>query len=104
MKIRDINISLEHFIKSLETTTIARVVKTINLLQKFNFKLGMPHSKKVNKDLFELRVRGKQEVRIFYSFDQSRIILIHGFVKKSQKLPKKEIQIAIKKLKHLTNT
>ncbi|MHA1658559.1 MAG: type II toxin-antitoxin system RelE/ParE family toxin [Promethearchaeota archaeon] len=51
--------------------------------------------------LFELRIRGKQEVRIFYTFHKSQIILFHGFVKKSQKIPKKEIRVAFQKLKQL---
>jgi phage-related protein len=69
------------------------------LLEKFNFKLDLPHSKKISNRLFEIRIRGKQEIRIFYTFQKSEIILLHGFIKKSQKIPKKEINIAIQKLK-----
>ena len=89
--------SLEKFIESLEDSTIAKVFRAIDLLKIFGLDLRMPHSKKIKNGLFELRIRGKQEVRIFYTFHKMSIILLHGFVKKSQKTPQKEIQIALKR-------
>jgi len=101
MDIRIFDISLEKFIKSLEKSTIAKVLRTIDLLDRFEQKLGPPHTKKILAHLFELRVSGKQEVRIFYSFHKSRIFLLHGFVKKSQKIPTKEMKTVLQKLKWL---
>lgn len=93
---------VEKFISSLEKQTIAKVLRTIDLLEEFGHKLGMPHSKKVTKELFELRVRGQQEVRIFYVFYRDTLYLVHGFIKKSQKTPQKELGTALGKLKGLT--
>lgn len=45
--------------------------------------------------LLELRVRGKQEVRIFYAFASGkRIYLLHAFIKKARTTPKKELDLA----------
>ena len=99
MKIHIVDVSLEKFIKSLQKPTIAKVLRTIDLLEEFGQKLGSPHIKKISAHLFELRVSGKQEVRIFYSFHKSQTCLLHGFVKKSQKIPRKEIKIALQKRK-----
>src|SRR3990167_641452 len=74
---------VEKFITSLEKQTVAKVLRTIDLLEKFSHNLGIPHSKKVAKHLFELRVRGQQEVRIFYCFYHDGLYLLHGFIKKS---------------------
>jgi len=101
MEIRIFDVSLEKFIKSLQKPTTAKVLRTIDLLEKFGQKLGPPHTKKISIHLFELRVPGKQEVRIFYSFHKSQTFLLHGFVKKSQKIPQREIKIATQKLKIL---
>ena len=101
MEIRILDASLERFIESLEKPTIAKVLRTIDLLEKFGQKLGPPHTKKISTHLFELRISGKQEIRIFYSFHKSQILLLHGFVKKSQKIPQKEIKITLQKLKLL---
>jgi len=101
MEIRIFDVSLEKFIKSLQKPTIAKVLRTIDLLEQFGEKLGPPHTKKIATHLFELRIPGRQEVRIFYSFHKSQIFLLQGFVKKSQKTPRKEIRIALQRLKLL---
>jgi len=100
MKI-NIDGSVEKFIQNLDSHTIAKTFRTIDLLEKFRNQLGMPHSKKVTSNLFELRIRGKQEIRIFYCFYNNCICLIYGFIKKSQKTPKKELQNAENKYKLL---
>ncbi len=88
---------VEKFIKSLEKVTIAKTIRTIELLEYFENQLGMPHSKKVEKAIFELRVRGAQEVRILYTFHKKQAFLLCGFVKKSRKIPKKQIEKAIER-------
>ena len=88
----------QNFNSKLEEKTIAKVLRTVDLLEQFGNKLGLPHSKKVRTSLFELRIRGQQEVRIFYIFKKGEIILLHGFIKKSQKTPSKELKQALKKM------
>lgn len=96
------NSNIEDFILSLEKSTIAKVLHVIDLLEKFGHQLGLPHSKKMSTDLFELRIRGQQEVRIFYTFQKGSVVMVHGFVKKSQKIPKREINQVKRRLKDLT--
>ena len=97
MKIEIFNDSVEKFIRSLEKDTIARVIHTIELLEKFGNKLGLPHSKMVSRGIFELRIHSSQNVRIFYAFSKNKVILLHGFIKKTSKIPKKEINIATRR-------
>lgn len=97
-----LNKGVEDLIRSLEKSTIAKVVRVIDLLEKFGYRLGLPHAKKIGTNLFELRVRGQQEVRLFYTFRIETIILFYGFIKKSPTIPKKEIEQANRKLKGLT--
>ena len=44
---------VKEFLWSLERVTIAKVLKTISLLEVFGHKLGLPHSKHVSNNLFE---------------------------------------------------
>lgn len=97
------NPEVEKFVYSLEKSTIAKTLRTIDLLEKFGNQLGMPHSKKVSDGIFELRIRGQQEVRIFYCFYKNQIHLLSGFVKKSQKTPQQELARARNKYKTLTS-
>jgi len=93
---------VEKFINSLNKATIAKVLRTIELLEKFENNLGMPHSKKVSGGLFELRVRGQQEVRIFYCFFKDKIFLLSAFNKKTRKIPLRELRNAELKYRRLT--
>ena len=86
--------SVETFIESLTEKEIAKVIRTIELLEEFENKLGMPHSKHLDDGLLELRVRGKREIRIFYCFCKSKAVLLHAFIKKTQKTPEKELNKA----------
>jgi len=45
-----------------------------------------------------LRIRGQQEIRLIYVFGSNRAIILHGFIKKSQKIPQKELIVAQQKL------
>lgn len=57
----------------------------------------MPHSKSIADGVFELRIRGVQVVRIFYAFHESAAVLLCGFIKKTDKTPKKELLTAMKR-------
>ena len=100
----DIKVSneVEKFIYSLDKIIIAKVLRTLDLLEKFGHQLRLPHSRMVRKRLFELRVRGQQEVRIFYIFQKDDAVLLHGFIKKSQITPLKELKKAVKIMDSLT--
>ncbi len=101
MNIQLFDENLEVFINSLQKFTIAKISRTVDLLKKFGNQLGMPQSKKVAERLFELRIRGVQEVRIFYTLKNGVAILLHGYIKKSQKIPQKELLAAQKCLQQL---
>lgn len=69
----------------------------------FGSNLGMPHTKFLEEGLIELRIKGKEGIaRVFYcTLIGKRIMMLHSFIKKSNKTPKKEIQIAKKRMKEV---
>lgn len=95
---------VEEFIKSSEPHTISKISHHVELLEKHGPFLGMPHSKKLTSDLYELRIRGKQEIRITYTFKNKNIYLLHAFKKQTQKTPRKEIEISSKRMMEIKNT
>lgn len=62
----------------------------------FRWPLGMPLVRKMEADLWEVRSRlGNGSIaRVFFTVHQQQMILLHGFIKKSQKTPQKEIELA----------
>lgn len=92
---------VEEFLKSLDEPTIAKASHEIDLLEKHGPYLSMPHSKKLTAKLYELRIRGKQEIRIIYGFIKNDIYLLHAFKKQKQQTPRKELETALKRLRSL---
>ncbi len=101
MEIQFFDDKLGKFIRTLEKLTIAKVLRTIDLLERFGYQLEMPHSKKIGNGLFELRVRGAQEARIFYTFRKDKAILLSGCIKKAGRIPRRKLSVARQKLKAL---
>jgi len=91
---------VESFIRKQSSTTIAKILRSIDLLEKYGPRIGMPHSKKISQDLYELRIRGRQEIRILYTLRKHEIILLHGFRKQTRKTPRKEITTAQRRLEN----
>lgn len=65
----------------------------------FSWPLGMPLVRSLGRDLWEVRSRlvDGRTSRIIFCVDKGRMVLLHGFIKKSRKTPKKDIDLAIKR-------
>lgn len=87
---------LEEEILNLPDGLLARYFRLTDLMCEFGSNLGMPHTKPVEGGLFELRIKSKEGIArvLFCTKIEKKIIMLHSFVKKSQKTPKKELRIA----------
>lgn len=81
-----------------------RIRGYIELLKRYGHELRMPFSKQVDRNLFELRLKGENETRIMYCFHDNKVFLLHIFAKKSKKTPIKDLETAQKRRKQLTGT
>ncbi|WP_294097092.1 type II toxin-antitoxin system RelE/ParE family toxin [uncultured Cetobacterium sp.] len=90
-------IPVKDFLLDLELKMRAKALKEIEILQTFGSELREPHVKYMQDGIFELRIKSANNIsRIFYFFfTKEKIILTNGFIKKTQKTPKKEIEKAI---------
>lgn len=91
---------VEEFIKSLDEKVQLKISRTLDLLEVFGLDGAYPHVKKLTgTSLWELRILGSDSIRILYITITGKIfLLLHGFKKKLQKTPPKEIAIAQKRL------
>lgn len=87
------------FIESLDVKAKSKISNTLDLLEIYGIRLGLPHVRKLTEtDLWELRVLGGNNIRIFYVTVTGRaFLLLHGFVKKKQKTERKEIKTALER-------
>ncbi len=89
---------VKQFLDSLDNKMKAKILKMIKLLQQNGNELREPYSKFLGDGIFELRVKQATDItRILYFFViGNKIILTNGFVKKTQKTPQSEIDLAKK--------
>ena len=89
---------VREFLDGLNVKMRAKMVRTIELLAANGPELREPYSKPVGDGMFELRVRlATDSTRILYFFDAGqRVVLAHGFVKKTDKIPQGHLDMAMK--------
>ncbi len=67
----------------------------------FGWPIGMPYSRNLEKGLYEVRsnITDGRIARVLFCIDKHRMILLHGFIKKTQTTPNKEKELARKRMK-----
>jgi phage-related protein len=89
------------WLKNLGQSDRRTVGEDIKALQ-YGWPIGMPLARKMAENLWELRSRLSAGIcRTFFTVYGGEIVLLHGFVKKSQKTPAKELAIAKRRLTKL---
>jgi phage-related protein len=92
-------------VTALPQTIGARYVVLTRRLRLFGPNLGEPHTKALGGGLFELRLKGAEGIgRVFFCTRIGRrIVMLHSFVKKSDKTPLQDRRIAEQRLKEIRN-
>ena len=67
----------------------------------FSWPIGMPLVRSLGRELWEVRssLPLGRIARIFFCIEQERMVLLHGFIKKTQKTPQRDIELALKRKK-----
>lgn len=86
--------NVEVFVQKLTPTEVAKLLHTVELLEQFGNMLGLPHSRHMGDGILELRIRGKREIRILYCFYKQTVVLLHIFIKKTEKTIPRELALA----------
>ncbi|MFW0862390.1 MAG: type II toxin-antitoxin system RelE/ParE family toxin [Candidatus Komeilibacteria bacterium] len=83
------------FIYKLSKNDLSEILTCILLLEKYGHNIRMPYSKSIRYGIYELRVNASKQYRLIYFFNNNKAIIVHGFIKKSNKIPLKEIRLAL---------
>jgi phage-related protein len=95
---------LEKWLNGVPRDIKARIINVVDLLIEHGpHNVGEPYVKHVKEKLFEIRAKSKDGIaRIFYfTMTDRHIVLLHGFMKKTQKTPKREIDTAFGRMKEI---
>jgi phage-related protein len=79
--------------------TIGEDLRTVQ----FGWPLGMPLCRSLGSGLWEVRssLSSKREARLLFFFEEGRIGIVHGFIKKTQKTLPGEIALAKKRMREM---
>ena len=70
----------------------------------FSWPIGMPLVRPLGKGLWEVRsdITQGRIARVLFCIRDGRMVLLHGFIKKTQKTPDADIELATKRRKEIT--
>ncbi len=92
-------------IESWPVGVLADYARLVELLAEHGPSLKLPHSRAFGDGLFELRPRGRSSIgRALYCFQVGkRVVVLHAFIKNTQRTPYRELKLARKRMKELEN-
>lgn len=95
--------ALEEEILNFPAGFMARFLRYAERMEIYGPDLGMPHTRAMGQGLFELRLKaGEGIARVLYcTLVGRRIVMLHQFIKKSEKTPRKELEIARRRMKEV---
>ena len=88
---------------NLPDDILANLLRIFDLATIHGANLGYPDSKALKNGLFEFRAKGKEGIArsIFVCLKGKELVILHSFVKKTQKIPQKDLSLALKRAKEL---
>ena len=92
--------SVMQFVNGLPVGIRACYARVTERMIVYGPNLGMPYTRAMGEGLFEIRAHGREGIaRVFYCTAVGhKIVMLHGFVKKTDQTPKKELKIATRRL------
>jgi phage-related protein len=87
----------------LPDTLAARYIVLTRRMLAIGPNLGEPHTKPMGSGLFELRLKGAEGIaRVFFCMLMGkRIVMLHSFIKKTDRTPKRELEVAQDRMKEI---
>ncbi len=102
-KINYYNQSLREDAGKLPKSIKAKFEAILDKMLEYGADLGMPFTKAMGQGLFEIRAKGQEGIArgFFCLVSNNRIVILHIFIKKTQVTPKKELELAKKRMKEV---
>jgi phage-related protein len=97
--------SIQEEILALPAGFLGRYLRYSDRMEVYGPDLGMPHTRAMGDGLFELRLKAAEGIaRLFYcTMVGKKIVMLHQFIKKTNKTPRKELEIARRRMKEIKN-
>ena len=82
---------------------LAYLLHIFEMIEKSGPALGKPYTPPLGEGLFEIRAKGKEGIgrSLFCTVKGREVVILHSFIKKTQKTPKKNLDLAKKRMKEI---
>ena len=82
---------------------LADLLHILEMIEEKGPKLGLPYTAPMGSGLFEIRAKGKEGIgrSLFCMLKGKEVVILHSFVKKTRKTPKKDLDLAKKRMKEV---
>jgi len=102
-EIRYYSEAVQEKILDLPDTLAARYIVLTRRMMAIGPNLGEPHTKAMGEGLFELRLKGAEGIaRVFFcTLIGRRIVMLHSFIKKTERTPKRELDVAHNRMREV---
>lgn len=99
----DLYAGVEEDILAMPPKIQARMIKLLELIEEHGAQLGPPHTESMGDGLFEIRAKAKEGIGrgLFCYMRGKHVYILRAFIKKTQKTPKKEIELARDRMKEV---
>jgi phage-related protein len=89
---------VREWLKSLDKPDRFLIGTDIKIVE-FGWPIGMPICRSMGKGLYEVRtdVAGNRMARVLFCISHGQMVLLHGFIKKSRKTPKPDLDLAMER-------
>ena len=92
------------WLKSLDKEDRFRIGTDIKTVE-FGWPIGMPTCKPMKNGLFEVRTHlGTRIARVLFCIAEGRMVLLHGFIKKTRMTPRSDLDLALERKRKLERT
>ena len=88
---------------ALPAGVLASFLRITELMEEFGPNLGRPHTAPLRNGLFEIRAKGREGIArsVFCTVKDEEIVVLITVVKKSNKIPKRHMDTALKRMKEI---
>lgn len=102
--VETLNNTVDEELEALPADMRARFVRVSNLIETLGLeRVGLPHVRHLRDRLWEIRMKGKDGISraLYVTATRKRVVVVRVFIKKTQKTPRREIELAFERAKEV---
>ncbi len=102
-KITFYNAKVEAQTLNFPSGILANLVHIMEMIESFGPNLGKPYVGSLGSGLYEIRAKGKEGIgrSTYCTIAGKEVVILHSFIKKTKKTPKKDLELARKRMKEV---